>query len=156
MLKDKITELLQKYLEDDRLFIVEVEVGQSKTRSNVTILLDSDIGITIEECAKISRKLGHEIEELNLIESAFNLEVSSPGIDQPLKFRRQYVKNIGRSVKIILKDGSEKKGSLDAVSDEGITITEELKKKPKKGEEHGPLEIPFSNIEQTKIQISFK
>ncbi len=156
MTKEKIIELLQPYLEDDRIFIVEVIVTASKTRQNITILLDTDEGIKIEECASVSRRLAHFIETNELIVDAYNLEVSSPGIDQPLTFKRQYIKNIGRNLKIQLADG-EKDGTLENVTDEGIVFKEEVKKsKGKKVEPKESIVIPFGNIQQAKVQISFK
>lgn len=156
MNKEKIIELLQPYLEDDRIFIVEVIVTASKTRQNITILLDTDEGIKIEECASVSRRLAHFIETNELIVDAYNLEVSSPGIDQPLTFKRQYIKNIGRNLKIQLADG-EKDGTLENVTDEGIVFKEEVKKsKGKKVEPKESIVIPFGNIQQAKVQISFK
>lgn len=156
MTKEKIIELLQPYLEDDRIFIVEVIVTASKTRQNITILLDTDEGIKIEECASVSRRLAHFIETNELIVDAYNLEVSSPGIDQALTFKRQYIKNIGRNLKIHLADG-EKDGTLENVTDEGIVFKEEVKKsKGKKVEPKESIVIPFGNIQQAKVQISFK
>ncbi|WP_044172068.1 ribosome maturation factor RimP [Flectobacillus major] len=156
MLKDKIIALLEPHLENDTFFVVDIQVHELKTRTNITILLDSDEGIKIEECAKISRRLANEIETLELITSAYNLEVSSPGIDQPLTLIRQYVKNVGRSLKIHLKEGGEKVGTLEEVKEDGIIFLEELKKKPKKGEVVEPVLIPFTNIDKAKVQISFK
>ncbi len=157
MTKEKIIELLEPYLEEGRLFIVDVQVSAGKTRQNITILLDTDEGIKIEECASVSRRLAHFIETNELIEGAYNLEVSSPGIDHPLTFKRQFVKNIGRSLKLALKDNIEKIGLLEAVSDEGITFKEEPKKtKSKKVEPIEAIIIPFSSIQQAKVQISFK
>jgi ribosome maturation factor RimP len=156
MTKEKIIELLQPYLEDDRIFIVEVIVTASKTRQNITILLDTDEGIKIEECASISRRLAHFIETNELIVDAYNLEVSSPGIDQPLIFKRQYIKNIGRNLKIQIAEG-EQVGTLENVTDEGIVFKEEVKKsKGKKVEPKESVIIPFGNIQQAKVQISFK
>lgn len=156
MTKEKIVELLQPYLEDDRIFIVEVIVTASKTRQNITILLDTDEGIKIEECASISRRLAHFIETNELIVDAYNLEVSSPGIDQPLIFKRQYIKNIGRNLKIQIAEG-EQVGTLENVTDEGIVFKEEVKKsKGKKVEPKESVIIPFGNIQQAKVQISFK
>jgi ribosome maturation factor RimP len=156
MTKEKIIELLQPYLEDDRIFIVEVTVTASKTRHNITILLDTDEGIKIEECASISRRLAHFIETNELIVDAYNLEVSSPGIDQPLIFKRQYIKNIGRNLKIQIAEG-EQVGTLENVTDEGIVFKEEVKKsKGKKVEPKESVIIPFGNIQQAKVQISFK
>jgi len=158
MLKDKIIELLQAYLEDGRIFIVDVHVGDAKVRKNIIILVDSDEGIKIEECASISRRLASELEKQELVAEAYNLEVSSPGIDQPLVLILQYHKNICRELKVVLNTKEEIVGILDAVNDESITVTKEIKKKPKKGEEpeNPVVVIPFESIEKAKVQISFK
>jgi len=92
-----------------------------------------------------------------LIKDAYNLEVSSPGIDQPLLLKRQYAKNIGRNLKLQLVEGGEKIGTLENVTDEEIVFKEEPKKS--KGKKVVPIEsvnIPFGNIQQAKVQISFK
>ncbi len=157
MTKEKIIELLEPYLEEGRLFIVDVQVSEGKTRQNITILLDTDEGIKIEECASVSRRLAHFIETNELIAGAYNLEVSSPGVDHPLTFKRQFVKNIGRNLKLVLNDKIEKIGTLEEVSEEGIIFKEEPKKtKSKKVEPIEAITIPFSNIQQAKVQISFK
>jgi len=157
MTKEQIIELLQPYLEDDRIFIVEVKVSEGKIRQTIIILLDTDEGIQIEECASVSRQLAHFIETNELIKDAYNLEVSSPGIDQPLLLKRQYVKNVGRNLKLQLVDGSEKIGALENVTDEGIVFKEELKKsKGKKVVLAESLTIAFENVKQAKVQISFK
>lgn len=157
MTKEQITELLQPYLEDDRIFIVDVKVSEGKIRQTVTVLLDTDEGIKIEECASVSRRLAHFIETNELIKDAYNLEVSSPGVDFPLTFKRQYVKNIGRSLKLQLLDGGEKIGLLENVTEEGIVFKEEPKKsKSKKNVLTESLMISFENIKQAKVQISFK
>ncbi len=157
MTKEKVIELLQPYLEEDRIFIVDVTATVGKNRQNITILLDTDEGIKIEECASISRRLSFFIETNELIVDAYNLEVSSPGVDFPLTFQRQYIKNIGRSLKLSLVEGDEKVGELENVTDEGIVFKEEPKKS--KGKKVVPTEsitIPFGNIQQAKVQISFK
>jgi ribosome maturation factor RimP len=158
MTKEKIIELLQPYLEEDRIFIVEVLATEGKNRQNITILLDTDEGIKIEECASVSRRLAFFIETNELIKDAYNLEVSSPGIDQPLILKRQYIKNIGRDLKLNLIEGGEKVGQLEDVTDEGIVLKEEVKKSKGKKvvEPIESLSIPFGNIKQAKVQISFK
>lgn len=157
MTKEQITELLQSYLEDDRIFVVEVKIGEGKIRQTITILLDTDEGIKIEDCASISRRLSYFIETNELVKEAYNLEVSSPGVDFPLTFKRQYVKNIGRNLKIQLLDGTEKIGALENVTDEGIVFKEEPKKsKGRKVVLTESFTIAFENIKQAKVQISFK
>ena len=158
MNKEQIIELLQPYLEDDRIFIVEVKTTEGKTRQNITILLDTDEGIKIEECASVSRRFAHFVETNELVAEAYNLEVSSPGIDQPLTLKRQYVKNIGRNLKVNLTGGSEKVGTLENVTDAGIVLKEEVKKTKSKKivEPVADTLIPFETIQQAKVQISFK
>ena len=156
--KEQIIELLQPYLEDDRIFIVEVKTTEGKTRQNITILLDTDEGIKIEECASVSRRFAHFVETNELVAEAYNLEVSSPGIDQPLTLKRQYVKNIGRNLKVNLTGGGEKVGTLENVTDTGIVLKEEVKKTKSKKvvEPVADTLIPFETIQQAKVQISFK
>ncbi|CAH0995479.1 Ribosome maturation factor RimP [Emticicia aquatica] len=150
--KQKIEQLLEPLLENDKFFVVDIKVSLSKVHSKVTILLDSDEGIKIDECTAISRKLGVDIDEM--MPEKYTLEVSSPGVDIPLKSDRMYRKNVGRSLKITLKDGSELKGVLESVGSEEIIIIED--KKRKKKEEIVPMSIPFVNIKESQVIISFK
>lgn len=150
--KQKIEQLLEPLLENDKFFIVDIKVSLSKVHSKVTILLDSDEGIRIDECTAISRQLGTDIDEM--MPEKYTLEVSSPGVDFPLKSERMYRKNIGRSLKVIQNDGTEIKGVLETVEAEQITIVED--KKRKKNEEIVPVAIPFGNIKQSEVIISFK
>ena len=125
-----------------------------KPTNNIKIYLDADSGLGIEKCIKINRALYKQIEELALYpDGDFSLEVSSPGVDEPLKLIRQYKKNIGRNVEVSLNDGTKKEGKLISVSDDGITI-EYTEGKGKKAVVHQP-EIPFTTIKQTKVLIKF-
>jgi ribosome maturation factor RimP len=95
-----------------------------------------------------------KLEEATLFPGGdFSLEVSSPGLDEPLKLHRQYKKNIGRQVELILLDGARTEGRLLEVSEDGV-IVEEIKGKNKKREviNHAFL---FENIKTTKIQVVF-
>ncbi|AFK01510.1 Ribosome maturation factor rimP [Emticicia oligotrophica DSM 17448] len=150
--KQKIEQLLEPLLENDKFFIVDIKVSLSKVHSKVTILLDSDEGIKIDECTAISRQLGTDIDEM--MPEKYTLEVSSPGVDFPLKSERMYRKNIGRNLKVVFKDGKEVKGSLEAVDLAQITLIED--KKRKKNEEIIPIQIPFDNIKESQVIISFK
>ena len=81
------------------LFLVDLTVTGVSGKQLVLVLIDSESGLPIEMCSLISRKLLSKIEEKELIEGTFNLEVSSPGIDKPISLPRQYKKNIGRKLK---------------------------------------------------------
>ena len=113
------------------------------------------IGIGIAECAQISRYVGFKLEEENTIETAYNLEVSSPGVDFPLSSQRQYNKNIGRELAIKMADGAKKEGKLKAVNANELTIEEKIKQKGKKAELVESI-IPINQITETKVLISFK
>lgn len=157
----KITEVLEPYLEEGRFFVADVQVSPSRVNPKVTVLLDSDTGITIDECAEISRKLGQRLEELNWFESAYTLEVSSPGVDFPLTQPRQYPRHVGRQLQVSLRDGSVRTGTLQEVSATGITLTETPPKGRKKGPvptAEGPaqLVLPFDAIAQAQVVLSFK
>jgi ribosome maturation factor RimP len=132
-------------------FLVEVRI---KPTNNIKVFLDGDQGISIEKCVQVNRALYKLLEESGLFPADdFSLEVSSPGLDEPLKIMRQYRKNIGRQVEILLQDGAKKEGRLIEVSEDGLII-EEIKGKNKKKEviNHAFL---FDNIKTTKIQVVF-
>lgn len=152
--KEKIVELLSTLLEDDKFFIVEVQVSSSKVRRKVTVLIDSDPGISIDECAEISWKLGEMLETQEILPDAYTLEVSSPGVDYPLAMPRQFRKNTGRTLRVILKDGIEKSGQLLSADDEGFVLLEEVKKKKK---DQVPVELTFAyaDISKAEVQIKF-
>jgi ribosome maturation factor RimP len=109
--------------------------------------------------------LGNQIEELNLFEDAYTLEVSSPGVDIPLTFRRQYLKNIGRELKVMLLDDSEKKGLLKAVHETSIEIEEVVKQKKVKWLKPGEapsapetqiLTLALDQIKKAQVLVIFK
>ncbi len=147
---DTISQLLQSLLTDD-IFLVEIKV---KPINNYKIYLDADGGLGIEKCIKINRALYKIMEEMALYpEGDFSLEVSSPGIDEPLKLFRQYKKNVGRNVEVTFNDASKKEGLLVEVNENELIIGYS-EGKGKKLVEHQQT-IPFSDIKQTKVLIKF-
>ena len=133
------------------LFLVEVKI---KPTNNIKVFIDGDQGVSIEKLVQFNRKLYKEIEENNLFPNGdFSLEVSSPGLEEPLKLHRQYVKNIGRFVEVTETEGDKKEGKLVSATEQAI-ILEEQKGKGKKIE-IVQYTIPFENIKTTKIQIKF-
>ncbi|HET6254392.1 MAG TPA: ribosome maturation factor [Puia sp.] len=136
---------------DPEYFLVDVRI---KPTNNVKVYLDGDKGISIEKCVQYNRALYKRLEEANLFPAGdFSLEVSSPGLDEPLKLHRQYKKNIGRQVELVFQDGSRIEGRLLDVSEDGV-IVEETRGRNKKKEviTHTFL---FDNIKTTKIQVVF-
>jgi ribosome maturation factor RimP len=139
-------------------FLVDLRI---KPIHNIKVFLDGDSGITIEKCVQVNRKLYKKLEESALFPAGdFSLEVSSAGLDEPLKSLRQYKKNIGRSVEVLFLDGTQKEGVLTGVHDEGIVL-EVATGKPSNGKmqsrkkEISSYTFFFNNIKSTKIQIVF-
>ena|SRR5690606_7426732 len=148
---EKINSYLAPLLADTDMFIVNVKI---KPVNNIKVYLDADSGLSIEKSAKINRKLYALIEEAQLFpDGDFSLEVSSPGVDEPLNGIRQYKKNIGRTVLVtpVNEEEAEKLGKLQEVTEENITL--EIKQPKKK--ETLVLTIPFSDIKKTVVQIIF-
>ena len=150
---DRVAALVTEKIADrDDLFLVGVKMHPN---GKLEILVDGDHGISIQDCAGISRHVGFHLEEENAIDHAYRLEVSSPGIDAPIMLNRQYQKNIGRNVQVKLQDGLEKTGKLLEVTADYIIIEEKIKEKGKKAVEQ-QSNIPFDYIITTKVLISFK
>lgn len=147
-----VTPLVQEQLANDpAYYLVDLRV---KPTNNIKIFIDGDNGITIEKCIAVNRALYKKIEELGLFpEGDFSLEVSSPGVGEPLKQHRQYKRNIGRQVEVVLKDEIKVEGKLTAIAEDGIVV-EETKGKNKKKEVISHT-ILFDNIKTTKIQVVF-
>ena len=134
---------------DPGYFLVEVRILPG---NNIQLFIDGDQGVTIDKCVAINRSLYKQLEENSLFSGAdFSLEVSSPGLDEPLKLLRQYQKNLGRHVEVVLKDGTKKEGKLESATDQGIIVEEKIGKK-KEVLQHNFL---FENIKTTKIQVVF-
>ncbi|MFB9861804.1 ribosome maturation factor [Rufibacter immobilis] len=145
----------QAALPEPDLFIVSVKVSDSPVRPKVTILADGDQGISIDQCATISRKVAKRIEETYGEEISYVIEVSSPGVDFPLTSERHYRKNVGRMVKLTFAEGVEKTGEITEVQPEGILFSEEVKVKHKKSMLE-PVYVAYSDIVKAQIVISFK
>lgn len=142
-----------KSIED--VFLVEVKVLPG---NNIKIFLDADNGITIEKCIKVNRALYNQIEESNLFPNGdFSMEVSSPGVEEPLKLHRQYKKNIGRTIEVTFNDETKKQGKLIEVNDEEIVIEEKKQQKKKDPDSNGDqtTNILFNQVKHTKVLVTF-
>ncbi|MGL4631056.1 MAG: ribosome maturation factor RimP [Leadbetterella sp.] len=148
-LKSIILPLIEAYIQEP-YYLVGVHISESKIRNKVLVLVDTDAGIQIDECGKISWELGEILDDK--VEDKYTLEVSSPGVDTSLKFPRQYKKNLGRTLKLTLEDGSELKGKILEATDISIILVPEAKKKQVLENK----QIEYSTIKDAKVVISFK
>ena len=132
-------------------FLVEIRI---KPVNNIKVFIDADQGVSIDKCVSVNRKMYKLIEEQELYtDGNFSLEVSSPGLDEPLKLKRQYLKNVNRNVEVTLIDGTKTEGTLKVVDEECILVEETRGKNKKK--ETVSHTIPFNNIKTTKVQVIF-
>ncbi|GHN00192.1 ribosome maturation factor RimP [Cytophagales bacterium WSM2-2] len=150
-LKEKIKELTQESLTNPAHFLVDVVVSKHKPMK-FTVILDGDNGITVDDCSNLSRLLNNSLE--NLVEEHYTLEVSTPGLDHPLKLKRQFEKNKGRKLKVHLTNKNIVLGVLQQVESEKIGIEAEVKEGKKT--ETKAMEIPFAEIEKAFVTVSFK
>ncbi|HKO79516.1 MAG TPA: hypothetical protein VJU78_03935 [Chitinophagaceae bacterium] len=147
-LEQKVKALIEA---EPDIFLVEIRI---KPTNNVKVFLDSDNGMSLDKLIQYNRKLYKDLEESSFFPgNDFSLEVSSPGLDEPLKLRRQYLKNIGRGVEVTSTDGVKKEGKLLQVGETEIVVEEEKGKGKKK--ELVQHTVPFDQIKTTKIQIKF-
>jgi ribosome maturation factor RimP len=141
--EQQVKNIIESKIKGTDIFIVDLFV---KPGNRIMVYLDSDSSLTIDDCVDISK---HIEKNLDRDTEDFSLDVSSAGLSQPLKHIRQYTKNIGRYLNIVLNDGTKMHGKLQNVDDDGIII--ELKKKKEITEER----INFDTIKKAKIEITF-
>ena len=147
-LEERISSLIEA---EKDLFLVEIRI---KPTQNIKIYIDGDQGVSVEKLVHYNRKLYRQLEEEAVFpDGDFSLELSSPGLDEPLKLHRQYVKNIGRGVEVVGLDGIKHEGVLKQVHEAAIEL--EITKGKGKKAEISTMTIPFIQIKSTKIQIKF-
>jgi ribosome maturation factor RimP len=152
--KEKIYSLIESLLEEMDLFLVNLSISPS---NHIKVVIDSMTGVSIKECVKVSRQIENNLDR---DETDFYLDVSSPGLSEPLQIDRQYIKNIGRDIEIKLNDNTKLKGKLLNFENEEISI--EIKNKIKVEGKKKKQEITekkiynLKDINSTKVIVSFK
>lgn len=157
----QIEQLLEEKFQEEEysdLFLVEIK---HSSNDRLFVYIDSDERLNIERCAKLSRFLEGHIEENGWMGEKYTLEVSSPGVDRPLTSPRQYRKNIGRTVSIKLyEEHKHVQGILTEVAEDKVVVSYTEKRRiegrRKKETVEVNRELPFTDIEQTVVKISFK
>ncbi len=155
--KQKIIELAQERIDemDNDTYLVDVTVSET---NQILVEIDNLKGSSsISDCIRVSRNVEHNLDRE---EEDFSLQVTTPGLSNPFKVHPQYVKNIGRNVKVVFKEVGSIEGKLIDVTAEQIVVETETKEriegKKKKELVVRQHEIPFNQIKETKVVISFK
>ena len=168
MIATQLEEIVHQKCEEENwtdCFLIELSISPQR---DVEVIIDADAGVTFEQCKMMSRHIENWLDTNSVLTDDYTLEVSSPGINRPLKFARQYPRNIGRTLEITynepqnaeilgITEGVKIVGILKAIDTENITIEwEDIKKEGKKKiKEIKIKEIPFSNIQKAIVQIVF-
>jgi ribosome maturation factor RimP len=151
----KIQETVHQVIENTDFKIVEIGIKTAQNRKIIAIYLDSEHGISIDQCKDFSRKIGDKIEADNMIDGEYVLEVSSPGVERPIKEDWQFRKNIGREILVNYtdKDKTQKecKGTIENLVEDKL----HLKVKGKKKNQSETLEIPIARIHLAHIQLKW-
>jgi len=145
----KIEALLAPLLEGTDMFVTNLQIEPG---NNIKLFLDADEGLNVQKSVSINRQLVAQIDELGWYPNGdYSLEVSSPGVDEPLRSLRQYNKNICRTLAVTNVEDLEQIGVMEAVKEKGISIEVKINKK----KETALVEVPFENIKQSIVQVIF-
>lgn len=152
--RERVQELVDQYLETrEDLFLIELKISAD---SNITVIIDGDQSVSLQDCLDVSRAVEFQLDRE---EHDFSLQVMSPGLSEPLKLPRQFAKNIGRELDVLLNDDTKIQGELKIVGEDSITL--ELKyRRPKlvgKGKEDVIEDriIPLTEIKKALVVIKF-
>lgn len=139
----QIEEIAKRICNEQHLALYDIDEKMSGKGRIITVYLTKIGGVTLDECARFSRTLGAELEEFDFIPERYYLEVSSPGVERPLKLKSHYVSAINEKVAVQYHDGTEKQsvmGTLTVVDQDEITVDD-------RGTVHV---IPFKQISRAK------
>ncbi len=144
---DKITAIIQPILEEQGIELVELQYNKGK-RTSVRLFIWETGGVSLDRCTQISREISDLLDRKDVIAGKYFLEVSSPGLDRPLKSKRDFERQMGRTVKAVILDGEKNrsiKGKIDHVDEQGVSIQRN------NGIEH----VLFEEIVSAKVVVEF-
>lgn len=150
--KQELTEEVSKYCQGSEYYLVDIHATPTGT---ITIFVDGITNITIEKCAQISRHVEHFLESNGLVGEKYILEVSSPGMDSPLRVPQQYDKAIGKEVEILLLNGEKIICTLLGYDDSSLSVEKKVQGKTKKDIVVESLVVERKDIKTTKKYFSF-
>ena len=155
---DKITELIQPILDDLDLELVDLEYKREQNGWILRFFLDKEGGITLDNCAEASREISSLLDVEDVIQTAYNLEVSSPGIERPLKTKEHFLRFVGESIKVktilpvTIEDGKKPQktfaGILKEVNGDIIKVQLQGRAKPE-------VELNLDQIEKANLKFEF-
>ncbi|MCY8565011.1 ribosome maturation factor RimP [Bacillus sonorensis] len=150
---DTVSEMVQPILDNLQLELVDIEFVKEGQNWFLRVFIDSDDGVDIEECAKVSEALSEKLDEADPIKQNYFLEVSSPGAERPLKKEADFRKALGKNVYIKtyepIEDNKEFEGTLSAFDGETVEVTVTIRTRQKR------INIPYEKIAKARLAVSF-
>ncbi|HEX9251005.1 MAG TPA: hypothetical protein VF870_02130 [Ignavibacteriaceae bacterium] len=146
--KENIVRICNEIAEKLNFFVIDINFRGDNRKKIIEVFVDAEKNVDADNLAEISREINSVIEEQDIIKQAYRLDVSTPGVDRPLKFLKQFPKHINRNFEVTYKTGEEVKiitGKLLSVEREELTFLSDKKE----------ILIEFKNITTAKVIISF-
>lgn len=152
--RNRIEQLLNDFLQQrEDLFLIDLKISSG---DDITVILDGDNGVSLQDCLDASRAIEFNMDR---DEHDFSLQVMSAGLSEPLSMPRQYRKNIGRTLKVMMNDGTETEGEISDADEEKVTLLLKYRKPKEIGKGKIDVveekEIPYSEIKKAIITIKF-
>lgn len=125
MLSEEVYRLVEDCASKRSAHLIDIAIRGSQHKSIVEVYVDAETGVTSDLCSAISRDIADMLDARDLIKGSYELVVSSPGIDKPLKFPWQFKKHCGRKLTMKVRGESglqEQVGKIVSVEDEGLTL----------------------------------
>jgi len=148
IIKENIVRISNEIAEKLNFFVIDITFRGDNRKKIIEVFVDAEKNVDADNLAEISREINSIIEERDIIQQAYRLDVSTPGVDRPLKFLKQFPKHINRNFEITYKTGDETRtitGKLLSVEREELVFLSEKKE----------VLIEFKNITTAKVIISF-
>ncbi len=149
-LQDKVRELLGQLADENDLELVDVEFVGRHRGAIIRLYVDTDKGVTLQDCSRFSKICSGRFEQDEILDQAYTLEVSSPGIDRPFSGPRMYRRNVGNKIDVVLAEPVGKatflRGTLNDAGDDGIVLLSD------QGEE---LALKYGEIKRASRTIEF-
>ena len=148
IIKENIVRISNEIAEKLNFFVIDINFRGDNRKKIIEVFVDAEKNIDADNLAEISREINSIIEEQDIIQQAYRLDVSTPGVDRPLKFLKQFPKHINRNFEVTYKIEDETRtitGKLLSVESEELTFLSDKKE----------VLIEFKNITTAKVIISF-
>ncbi len=159
MAEQKIRNVLERILSRESFtdcFLVELILHPN---DKLEVFIECEGGVSFSHCKQVSRALEEVLDAEGWLGERYVLEVSSPGIGRPLKHYRQYGLNVGRKLKLQLKDGSKLIGRLTKVEGEKLTLLPlppgRKGKRAAAKKQAEAVEVPLDEVLSAKVQVEF-